>query len=66
METSTEERRMWESIDRTIPRLRRLVGEMRSRGEDFTADEVMGIADDLAGSRPQHVAGRVQRTHAKA
>lgn len=65
MGLSAEERKMCDAIDRSVPRLHKLTEEMRARGEDFTADEVAGIIDDLSASRPAHdVFGCVVRTAA--
>jgi hypothetical protein len=64
MEMSPEERQMWEAVDRNLPTLRKLVGEMRTRGEEFTADALCEITDDLSGSRPTHVGGVIQRVAA--
>jgi hypothetical protein len=61
MDMSAEERAMWEAIDRAIPRLRTLIGELRTSGEDFRANGIGEIADDLSGSRPTVVDGRIQR-----
>lgn len=48
-------REMWTAIDDSLPKLRKLVTEMESRGEVFTSAQVKDIIITLSESRPHSI-----------